>query len=271
MKSTPGREVSSGCARAHLLRRAGRSWWRSWPARQILGRRRCRRSPRRWPARPGAVPGRGQRPEPGQGGRSARVVLEHASCSAPGGPGGGPGPRGRSSAGAGTGDHHGAGQRDQVQYQDADSGRSLAQGVLDDAAGIELATARMTTLPLVCCSTQGRCRRPNHSRPCTRLPYPTATCTRCSAWSIQDEEHTREGGQLGLCSITPPAARRAVLVAVLARAADPRPVPAVTQRAGQLNQVEKKNSTCTRFLFDRPKAIILTSPAAPFGALPSCQ
>ena len=48
---------------------------------------------------------------------------------------------------------HGAGQRDQVQYQDAGSGRSLAQGVLDDAAGIEVATARMTTLPLVCCST----------------------------------------------------------------------------------------------------------------------
>jgi hypothetical protein len=33
---------------------------------------------------------------------------------------------------------HGAGQLDQVQYQDADSGRSLAQGVLDHAAGIEV-------------------------------------------------------------------------------------------------------------------------------------
>ena len=85
-------------------------------------------------------------------------MLDHASCSAPGGPGGGPGPRGRSSAGAGAGDHRGAGQRDQLRYQDADSGRSLAQGVLDDAAGPEVATAPMTTLPLVCCSTQGRCR-----------------------------------------------------------------------------------------------------------------
>ena len=137
---------------------------------------------------------------------------------------------GISSAGAGAGDHRGAGQRDQLRYQDADSGRSLAQGVLDDTAGPEVATARMTTLPLACCSTQGRCRRPNHSWPCTRPPYPTATCTRCSAWPIQDEEHTRAGGQLGLCSSTPPAARRAALVAGLARVADPRPapVPAIT-------------------------------------------
>ena len=28
------------------------------------------------------------------------------------------------------------------------------------AAGIELATARKPTFPLVCCSTRGRCRRP---------------------------------------------------------------------------------------------------------------
>ena len=53
--------------------------------------------------------------------------------------------------GAGAGDHHGAGQLDLVLHQDTRSpAGGPAQGVLDHTAGIEVAAARKTTLPLVC-------------------------------------------------------------------------------------------------------------------------
>ncbi len=82
MKSTPGREVCPGRARSQLLQRAGRCLAVTQIRAADPHRRRCRRSPPRWPVRPGAAPGAaitGRRICPGRARSRRRHRAGHRS------------------------------------------------------------------------------------------------------------------------------------------------------------------------------------------------
>ncbi len=82
MKSAPGREVCPGRARSRLLQRAGRCLAVTQIRAADPHRRRCRRSPPPWPARPGAAPGNaitGRRICPGRARSRRRHRAGHRS------------------------------------------------------------------------------------------------------------------------------------------------------------------------------------------------